>query len=172
MEKGNEIVFAWAGKAEESQRITSELCWHSGSVSSALAVPTPGTAQKGRAVPVLYPSQWLSDDGGALSGLKTNQENKPVLHWRVNARLTSASTQPSPSESKTGAEEPNTSSRTPQACSTLELIIPTRIWWYKDLVQVEPWPSPPTGTRPHTPGPEFCLWTPNRQQHVRDEGLS
>lgn len=56
MEKGNEIVFAWAGKAEESQRITSELCWHSGSVSSALAVPTPGTAQREGAVPVPYPA--------------------------------------------------------------------------------------------------------------------
>lgn len=149
---------------------------------------------KGKSCAHAVPSQWLSDDGGALSGLKTNQENKLVLHWRVNARLTSASTQLSPSESKTGAEEPNTASRIPQACSTsvqtllagymhsTDYFVPSQGVLHplmiskkkqsKDLVQVEPWPDPPTGTRPHTPGPEFCLWTPNRQQHMRDEGLS
>lgn len=87
MEKGKETVFAWTGKTEESQRITSYLCWHSGTVSLALAVPTPGTASKGKSRTHAIPTQRLSDDGGALSGLKTNQENMPVLHWRVNARL-------------------------------------------------------------------------------------
>lgn len=127
-------------------------------------------------------------------------------------RQTSASTRPSPSQSKTGPEESNASSRITHAAHRFklfllvtliqqtdfvpsqgvlhplmiskknrrntqlhalpEMIILPHIWWYKDLGQAEPWPSPPTGTRPHTPGLEFCLWTPNSQKHMRDEGLS